>query len=591
MRLKPMETEMKNYHRVSSENKKLRKLLFMHQSAFGHQLIANADGSDNLQCPHCPKSFYDIHFLTSHIERRHTQFQSDQTIQTLTSDQSSLSVLSLTQKISDYHTVYSRLKNANTFSDELTLVKEKLEAASSDLETERQARLELERRIETELESKVRKGDDSISQSTFMTSSDDLAFIDENDPGNSSNCTSPVPLTGSNIERLMLHHTQEVHRLGSNIELLANKIANSYTTGQLKSSDAPVKNSIESSLRKPKVNESNTIVKKLEDKPETSDNISEKKDKDTIENIIKDKVSETIVKKNTQVHVRHRHSSESDSEDCQQLTHCEIHELVNGVLEAIGVNTSKSGIQDEEYRLAMSTFRDQFLESSTDIKRNLKRMIANEIKKRTLPDKNIQNRVGAVAFKKSARSGDESVSLPLEPQIVTSTASSSADSKQQPRVNQRTSKFRVSRISSDQIDQQGSESNIVSTSAKKSSAKLEQPTEATEQQSKTIPILPIDEEMNKLYAEYSDTVETDKVFNSSSLVKELKSVLKSKTREHRKDRRISFNETRIEISPEHSVNGDDNEATNIIAETVLADKNSTAPKPKPRSTTQPHSSV
>lgn len=537
-RLKQMENEMKGYESVSQENRKLRKLLQIHQSAFSYNVNGNC--SDEVQCPHCPKAFYDVSFLQSHLERRHSSFQSDAFVS-----------LSLTQRINDYQSLYARYKDSDVLIEELNTVKQKLEAATNDLEAERNARLQLE----LDMEAKVRQVEEAFKVQSgliFAGDSDDGRDASDGEERRSERL-SPLP-GGTNIERIMLYHTQEVQKLGNNIQVLANKIAETYAKSphivldRASLTVQPAKNFMKD-VRGEAAKSERRVKNKLENAAEASrlESAADQHDEQPIAMAVD--------------------GDGDDDEDDEDLTAEEINNYVSDVMTMLGVPKQATGISNELYAKASKTFKSTFFESDQTIKRNINQLVTEEAKKQ-------------------AKSSKQPLSLKV---------------KRRSEIEERIAKHeppdRPDQALTAQHEQQLGTTNTHEEEQSKWSQTKSKPTPAARDDASQ----PVDVQQAPEKKSDQPQSNEDAQQKAAAAANPLKSVLKKKeapaaaaSNTATKGRRISFSETRVEISPEQSEMSDFEEVDlsssktprkpSIVRQEHVA---GAPPTPKPRTQVQP----
>ncbi|XP_054169131.1 cilium assembly protein DZIP1-like [Oppia nitens] len=150
-------------NQLSRENKKLRKLLEIHQKAMTYnQTVSGEYSGEYVQCPHCPKVFFDTNYLKTHFARRHPNDSLD-----------SEGMLALTKKIDKYQTeVFGDNKQLKQLTNEIKVLNEQLTKTEIRLQQERDERLKLEEHINYVL--KVR---DKELQQMMKEELEDIKFV------------------------------------------------------------------------------------------------------------------------------------------------------------------------------------------------------------------------------------------------------------------------------------------------------------------------------------------------------------------------------------------------------------------------------
>jgi hypothetical protein len=202
--------------RLDSENKKLRKVLQLHQKTFQCSLTGA------FRCSHCPKTFMDQNFLDQHVEKRHP-------ITSLDSE----SGLALREKIADYNAKLGFDKKAfDEMLHELDSFKSKLEQAEATLAAEREARSLLETKIDHEISQKFRDLEESFSdhvnanQRNTLTVPITTGFVPEHDDDVRSEQKDQESRLLNSFDAVLSKHTKQVQKLGKEIEVLSHKLDN-----------------------------------------------------------------------------------------------------------------------------------------------------------------------------------------------------------------------------------------------------------------------------------------------------------------------------------------------------------------------------
>ena len=233
-RFKSSENERKSCNNLVKENKKLRKLLEIQQKAMTYSRTLDGgngqcDGQCNVQCPYCPKVFFDAVFLKTHINRRHPN-------QALDSE----GVLVLTNKIQDYQKIVIGDKSLDKLKSELQELTEKLSKTELNLVHEKEERIKLEKRIEN-----VMKIRDKELQQTIKEELEELKFVqrerdierttqkiqpmldEDNHSETRTNEFNHKSRGAQNIEDMIAFQAKEMTKLGNNFQKLVSHLTNS----------------------------------------------------------------------------------------------------------------------------------------------------------------------------------------------------------------------------------------------------------------------------------------------------------------------------------------------------------------------------
>ncbi|KAI1287444.1 hypothetical protein HDE_10259 [Halotydeus destructor] len=202
----------KNSKNVKAENDKLRKVINQYQQVLNKDILG--EPSSTFQCPYCPKYFSTAVFLKGHIDRRHMAPFTEMD-----------GVLKLGQRVNELYDQCTRDKDKEIelISNELKIVKEKLDMTELELEREKERRTLVTGHLNIEMESRIEAMEDMWRTKLKEVLKERDQYRHKETP-----VVSDSNENQSTFEKLMLMHTKEVQKLGTNIEYLASKIAETY---------------------------------------------------------------------------------------------------------------------------------------------------------------------------------------------------------------------------------------------------------------------------------------------------------------------------------------------------------------------------
>ena len=338
-RIKSSENERKSQNNLIRENKKLRKLLEIQQKAMTYSRTFNGE---NVECPHCPKVFFDPIFLKTHITRRHPNESLD-----------SEGMLSLTNKINEYQKVLiGDTKSLDELKNEIQVLTQKLAKTEGDLISEKDERIKLEERFEYIL--RVR---DKEIQQTFKEELEEFKFvqrekqiedlvhsnhnksaIDYNKYLDKSEDQNSKPSEIHKIEEIIAIQAKEMIKLGNNVQKLVSHLSNkSEKDFKPKPRTLKVKSQAFSGNREEKIktNEQNQRQNKCESigsQSTKSEDFSSEKNKRQISERKEVKIIDIFN---------------------------DIEQSLNSKLVSFGIGVDSKGISDEQYSNAMKKLNEE----------------------------------------------------------------------------------------------------------------------------------------------------------------------------------------------------------------------------------------
>lgn len=499
IRLRELEEEVKNHESLATENKKLRKLLRVHQQVFSYNGLGTTEGS--YQCPHCPKSFYDINFLKGHLTRRHPK--------------SGLEIddpLSLSKRIATYHSVCSNESNkCDKITQELAEVREKLDKTEQDLYKEREARLNLEEKVELDIEEKVKEAEVSLRSqlnlAQFERKMESSGFKDGDETDHSSNEQDQQ----LSFAKLMLHHTQEVQKLGTNIQMLANSISKNYSP--------PTAHRFQGSVKQLSPEVPKVIPKVIVESPQK-------------EMLMNDE--------------SHPISDSSEDEEELVLEEDQVLEYLGSKLESLGIQQNSTGVSNDVYKASIKALKAEQSSNISSSRKWIDQIVEDNINQRS----KTQVKLSRSPYKKILRSSN----------FEKNKSESDEATKAIKGINEAAKKTEFT-VRADVEPLRTTTSKTIGFGKKPiaSSRSLEAERYSAQQASGA---LRLKSALSKKYADEEDTAENGKVSQK---------------------RRISFCDTRTEISPEQS-DSDLDEIPLFDVQKMMAQP-SPAPQPRPRTAT------
>lgn len=210
-KIKKSEEELRDNKKLLQENKKLRKLLQIHQHAIAYKEPANAE----FQCSYCPKAFNELSLLKIHIEKRHPNNTID-----------SEGMFALTNKIQQYQAYFAGDKtNIQEIQQEMNEIKEKLKKTELDLLLEKESRMKIEEQLETNILHQVNRVKEELERK--QTDDELKAIIDI--PDDQLNENDGSKMKHSRVEELMSFQAKQMLKLGSDVQRLVNQLSENFS--------------------------------------------------------------------------------------------------------------------------------------------------------------------------------------------------------------------------------------------------------------------------------------------------------------------------------------------------------------------------
>lgn len=226
--LKSLEEQVSTSRCLNVENRKLRKLLEIYKQALCSS--SSTISSDLIQCPNCPKAFGDINFLQSHLKRRHPETGLE-----------AKGLLPLTRRINQYTDAIQSstitTQSIENLKKELQCIRDQLDNTRNELNSEREARMNLEVTIANELEERgftrpqSSRGQRLEKNSRERVAESGIHSLEKLSSSLGGKKTVEISIDcGSkgrgqqDLTNLLLSHTQEVRNIGSRLEKMLQKL-------------------------------------------------------------------------------------------------------------------------------------------------------------------------------------------------------------------------------------------------------------------------------------------------------------------------------------------------------------------------------
>lgn len=331
-RLKNCENEIKSQHNLFEENKKLRKLLEIHQKAMTYKTTVN---DHYMQCPHCPKAFFDSDFLKRHISKRHPNDSLD-----------SEGIFPLKQKIEKYATLLNKdNKSVEQLKEKIQELSEKLGKTELDLLLEKEERIKSLEGIGYDLhlsvDQMIQNLREEIEDLKFTQREslfkEDLDSSDQNMDEINRNAEQNSNFKNINkFEEMIAIQTKQMIKLGNNVQ----KMVSHLTQSSPKDTDIQQMNKSLTKINK-KVNEQKTTIKTKGIEKEIKN----------VENVNNIENNEQNKRQNSGIIASNRKISETES------VKSEVKETLKQKLNSFAIDFDSSGISEEQYLKAMKKLK------------------------------------------------------------------------------------------------------------------------------------------------------------------------------------------------------------------------------------------
>ncbi|XP_074603140.1 uncharacterized protein LOC141856653 [Brevipalpus obovatus] len=240
--LKSLEEQVSTSRSLNVENRKLRKLLEIYKQALCSS--SSTISSDLIQCPNCPKAFGDINFLQSHLKRRHPETGLE-----------AKGLLPLTRRINQYTDAIQSstitTQSIENLKKELQCIRDQLDNTRNELNSEREARMNLEVKIANELEERgftrpqSSRGQRLEKKCRERVAEPSVHSLEKLSSGLEGKKTVEISIDcGSkgrgqqDLTNLLLSHTQEVRNIGSRLEKMLQKLDNQPSSSEIMTLDS-----------------------------------------------------------------------------------------------------------------------------------------------------------------------------------------------------------------------------------------------------------------------------------------------------------------------------------------------------------------
>jgi uncharacterized C2H2 Zn-finger protein len=330
--LKNCENEIKSQHNLFEENKKLRKLLEIHQKAMTYKTTVN---DHYMQCPHCPKAFFDSDFLKRHISKRHPNDSLD-----------SEGIFPLKQKIEKYATLLNKdNKSVEQLKEKIQELSEKLGKTELDLLLEKEERIKSLEGIGYDLhlsvDQMIQNLREEIEDLKFTQREslfkEDLDSSDQNMDEINRNAEQNSNFKNINkFEEMIAIQTKEMIKLGNNVQ----KMVSHLTQSLPKDTDIQQMNKSLTKINK-KANEQKTTIKAKGIEKEIKN----------VENVNNIENNEQNKRQNSGIIASNRKISETES------VKSEVKETLKQKLNSFAIDFDSSGISEEQYLKAMKKLK------------------------------------------------------------------------------------------------------------------------------------------------------------------------------------------------------------------------------------------